>query len=591
MIKIFSKKLSLVNKVAIIVVSLLVGSCVFSNDTIPKKKIDITAATQKKVGGLKKELSDNIKEEIESLTPQSDIKEISSVNDRLKSYVEKSYSKYKEWYQSFKTTLNNKGMKLKMRKLNRNINKFFEGESRSATKLYNNININIQEYEYIKEKDGKNSKKYQKEIVENLLLKLHKRVGLHQNKKGKTDQRVKYYEKKTKLSFTPNKNTSKFKMLVLPHLVLGLSILSLGLLIPITGRYLWLIRQKVSHFLFFHDYYNNYKYFARLDNLYKHRFPNGKYNKEWKELKIEIIKQQKKGTKYKFTIKDKKLKKLAKELNLEKGKKRCLFANSFKYIYKNKNIEVKEISTKDNKKVQTAYFEKEGGKVILLVSAEGSFACKFNTIKYKHSCFVVTNNSTRTPSRESVNIDYEAAYEYLVKTKGIKPEDIIVMGYCRGSEAATHIARKYKPGKLILVSPPYKVKDVDFNYTRKDIYEKTGSGFGSVLGWILCKVLRRLKLLLPEDYNFAVGKLKDKVTCPVHIMCDKTDKMFVYEKNGLKIYKENEENRNVKLHTFRGMGHDIFDSDEKYNKVKEVMFDIIDEKKYNNAGSDMIYHK
>ncbi len=579
-----------------IVVSLLVGSCALTNNKNPKK-VDIRFEANKKVKELKKDSYNNIREYIKSLTPQSDIKEISDVNDRIKSCVGKYRSKYREWYES-----SGKKDKRELDDLKLSIDECLDRQDQSITQLHNIINIGIQEYKYLRDNDDKNSKGYQKEITENLLLKLHKSIGINKNKSEKVKQKEqeKYYQKKTKLSFTPNKNTNISKMVFVPGTLLALSSLSFIASIPVTllsalslisftfplslvvsipvtllfsYLYLRLKSQKISHFLFFSDYYNEYKYFSELDDLYKHKFPNGKYDKEWDKLKAEIKKQNAKKETYKFKIQDKKLKKLAKELNLEAEKKCFCFRNHFAHSHVYSSVEVKEIRTKDNKKLQTAYLEKRGEKVILLVAPEGSFNSKFETIKWKYSCFVVTNNSTRAPSKESVNIDYEAAFEYLVEEKDINPEDIIVMGYCRGAEAATHIARKYNPGKLILVSPPYKLKGFDFNGC-----------------YIVRKILKRLVSLIPENYNFAVGKL-DKVTCPVHIMFDKKDEIFAYEKNGKKIFNDNRDKGTIKLHTFTGMGHDLFSYKKKYDKIKEVMFDIINESEYNCKESKIIYHK
>jgi uncharacterized protein len=61
--------------------------------------------------------------------------------------------------------------------------------------------------------------------------------------------------------------------------------------------------------------------------------------------------------------------------------------------------------------------------------------------------------SEGTPSEEGLYRDAEAAYQYLVATKGIAPETIISYGQSLGSAVATHLAADKKVGGLALEAP------------------------------------------------------------------------------------------------------------------------------------------
>ena len=54
---------------------------------------------------------------------------------------------------------------------------------------------------------------------------------------------------------------------------------------------------------------------------------------------------------------------------------------------------------------------------------------------------------------ESILNDSEFLYEYLVWSLNIPQSRIILFGRSIGSGPATHLAAKYKPGALLLISP------------------------------------------------------------------------------------------------------------------------------------------
>ena len=63
-------------------------------------------------------------------------------------------------------------------------------------------------------------------------------------------------------------------------------------------------------------------------------------------------------------------------------------------------------------------------------------------------------NSPASLSKKTFKEDSDAAYKYLVKQKGIKPENIAIIGHSFGSLVATQLTEKYQNvNQMILVSP------------------------------------------------------------------------------------------------------------------------------------------
>lgn len=68
--------------------------------------------------------------------------------------------------------------------------------------------------------------------------------------------------------------------------------------------------------------------------------------------------------------------------------------------------------------------------------------------------------STGTPSEEGTYRDAEAAWEYLMETRKLKPRDVVVLGESLGGGIATWLAAKYPPRALVLASVPTSVPDM-----------------------------------------------------------------------------------------------------------------------------------
>ena len=64
------------------------------------------------------------------------------------------------------------------------------------------------------------------------------------------------------------------------------------------------------------------------------------------------------------------------------------------------------------------------------------------------------------PSEQQIYTDAELAYKFVIKKAQLRQKDIIILGRSLGSGPATHLASKYQPGGLILMSPLTSIKHI-----------------------------------------------------------------------------------------------------------------------------------
>ena len=67
------------------------------------------------------------------------------------------------------------------------------------------------------------------------------------------------------------------------------------------------------------------------------------------------------------------------------------------------------------------------------------------------------------PSEEKIYKDAELVYNFVQCMTSLREKDIILLGRSLGSGPATHIASKFEPGGLILMSPYTSIKSVATN--------------------------------------------------------------------------------------------------------------------------------
>lgn len=115
-------------------------------------------------------------------------------------------------------------------------------------------------------------------------------------------------------------------------------------------------------------------------------------------------------------------------------------------------------------------------------------------------------HSEGKPSEAGLYLDAEAAYQYLVSTKGLDPKSVILFGQSLGTAIATHLAAHHAVGGLVLEAP-----------------FPSASRVASRIGWFL----PGLSLLARGQFD-TLSNLK-KVTAPVLIVHCTHDPVLPFE--------------------------------------------------------------
>lgn len=149
--------------------------------------------------------------------------------------------------------------------------------------------------------------------------------------------------------------------------------------------------------------------------------------------------------------------------------------------------------------------------------------------------------STGKPSDKGLLRAAEAAWKYLVETREIDPESIIVAGRSLGGSAASHLASKYDPAMLCLEATFVSVKEA-----AKDVVP-----FLPVS--LICRV------------HLPTGENLRKVKCPVLLIHSPHDEVINY-RHGEKLYEIAPEPK--EFHTLKGGHNDCWFIDQ--NRYAEI---------------------
>lgn len=84
-------------------------------------------------------------------------------------------------------------------------------------------------------------------------------------------------------------------------------------------------------------------------------------------------------------------------------------------------------------------------------------ALKINVMAVEYPSYGIYEDAGG-PSEDKIYADAELAYNFAMRKAKLRQKDIIILGRSLGSGPATHLAAKYQPGGLILMSPLTSIK-------------------------------------------------------------------------------------------------------------------------------------
>lgn len=114
--------------------------------------------------------------------------------------------------------------------------------------------------------------------------------------------------------------------------------------------------------------------------------------------------------------------------------------------------------------------------------------------------------------------DVENGYNYLIKEKGIKPENIIVVGHSMGGALAANLVSKHPQiNSLVLVCPITQMTNLGTKFT---FHKRLGLGVPSFVDKIT-NYIRPLKWLYNQRFN-SLKKIK-KINTPIYYVQSKDD--------------------------------------------------------------------
>ena len=159
---------------------------------------------------------------------------------------------------------------------------------------------------------------------------------------------------------------------------------------------------------------------------------------------------------------------------------------------------------------------------------------KINVIAVEYPGYGIYHiKDQRIAQAQQIIIDAEAVYRFLVNQLGVDKKDIIVSGRSIGSGPACHLAAKFDPECLILISPIKSVNDVARLYCG-----------------------RITDMLIEERFNNVAKAMQS--TCPTIIMHGLEDKMVPHE-DSIELMLKGFINAQTHLFLRDGMTHNKFD--------------------------------
>ena len=206
------------------------------------------------------------------------------------------------------------------------------------------------------------------------------------------------------------------------------------------------------------------------------------------------------------------------------------------------------IPTADGVRIAAWYVpaDRAAGTVLFCHGNAGNISHRLDTIDLLHRLGVNVlifdyrgyGRSEGSPTEAGTCEDAEAAWQYLVRQRGHKPERIVIHGRSLGGSVAAHLARERPPAGLIVESSFHDITELG-----AELYP-----------WLPVRWISRLKYTTAEY----VGAVK----CPVLVVHSADDELIPYH-HGRKVFAAaRQPKRFVALHGSHNAG--FLDSDAIY---------------------------
>lgn len=216
------------------------------------------------------------------------------------------------------------------------------------------------------------------------------------------------------------------------------------------------------------------------------------------------------------------------------------------------------ITTEDGVKINGWFVEnKASDKVILLFHGNGgNISHRLPLLRLLHtlpsSVFIIDyhgyGRSGGKPSEQNLYLDAQAAYDFLVKQKKYRSDQIIVMGSSLGGAVATHLVVNKKVGGLVLQK----------TFTSAHVMAKHINPF-----------YRRPIVWIRSDFD-SLKKIS-RIKVPLLIIHSKQDEMIPYQMSVALYEKANQPKKLLLLERYK---HNDFITDPEYiESLRQILFD------------------
>jgi len=212
--------------------------------------------------------------------------------------------------------------------------------------------------------------------------------------------------------------------------------------------------------------------------------------------------------------------------------------------------------TSDGVKLHAWYVPADGaaGTVLFCHGNGGNVSDRLDTILVHHQLGMNVlvfdyrgyGKSEGKPTEEGTYRDAEAAWKYLVETRGTAPGRIIIHGRSLGGAVAAHLARDCTPAALVVESSFYDITELGVE----------------VFWWLPVRWLSRVE--------YKTAEYVGSVRCPVMVIHSRTDGLIAFH-HGEKIFAAAQEpKRFLEIHGKHNIG--FVDSDDIYRPALRQLF-------------------